>query len=522
MSLLASYLSNPVVQRGLSAAQAFAGVPAAPSAPTQAETQRQQAETQRQQAEMLRQRAFQAALARPDMPIPPEFSTGSALGDEQERLRARYALMRDAGRSAVAERARAQGRSVTYDQSGNPVIGDVNPAQAIGQYAVRPSGLMQSQVVDLPQGGRAVYDREGRLVGTNLSGISDLDATDRAAFNSGQGTVAEQARLRSAMEEGVRKAMQAPVAAAAATAPVAALVAAPVAAAPVAAPVATVPAPRQTPAANEFRLEEDLAALAEAERLAPAATQSVTPQEALAQAQQFLQEEPARIAEETSRKGDKEYRDQIAKTTQELAQARIQKDVSKVRQLSAKLNNLLVNTPGKVAEQQMARFGALGMGVGLPSNIGGTTATPAELATSAQEAPPEPSRINQAPQLSRQVLFDATRRGVMLPRTADQAFAATPDSQTATPRPDLFSVMRRGVPLPPPSQTQQAAPSVSPTAAPTVSILPQGEPSPANYPLTEEGVRQFQADMAVWQRNQLATRRMAALARRANEPTFGL
>lgn len=116
---LATFLSNPVVQRGLSAAaQAFTGVPAAPSAPTQAETQRQQ-------AEMLGQRAFQAALTRPDMPIPPEFSTGSALVDEQARLRARYTLMRDAARSAVAERARAQGRSVTYDQAGNPVIGDM-------------------------------------------------------------------------------------------------------------------------------------------------------------------------------------------------------------------------------------------------------------------------------------------------------------------------------------------------------------------------------------------------------------
>lgn len=118
MAIFGTLLSNPVYQRGLEAAQALAGVPAAAPAPTQAETQRQQ-------AEMERQRAFQAALRSPDMPIPPEFSTGSALVDEQERLRARYALMRDAGRSAVVERARAQGRSVTYDQAGNPVIGDM-------------------------------------------------------------------------------------------------------------------------------------------------------------------------------------------------------------------------------------------------------------------------------------------------------------------------------------------------------------------------------------------------------------
>jgi hypothetical protein len=118
MAIFGTLLSNPVYQRGLEAAQALAGVPAAAPAPTQAETQRQQ-------AEMISQRASIAALARPDMPIPPEFSTGSALGDEQARLRARYALIRAAGRSAVAERARAQGRSVTYDEAGNPVIGDM-------------------------------------------------------------------------------------------------------------------------------------------------------------------------------------------------------------------------------------------------------------------------------------------------------------------------------------------------------------------------------------------------------------
>lgn len=281
-----------------------------PYRPVQTQTPAPVAPVQNQ-AEMLRQRAFQAALARPDMPIPPEFSTGSALGDEQERLRARYALMRDAGRSAVAERARAQGRSVTYDQAGNPVIGDVNPAQAIGQYAVRPSGLMQSQVVDLPQGGRAVYDREGRLVGTNLSGISDLDATDRAAFNRGQGTVAEQARLRSAMEEGVRKAMQAPMAAAAATAPVAAPVAAPaaapIAAAPVAAPAVRAPVPmpasQATPAAplqftpeeimdpESAALEQQAAAVLEQERVRPIQAAED------AQTREFIRTRAARIAD---------------------------------------------------------------------------------------------------------------------------------------------------------------------------------------------------------------------------------
>jgi hypothetical protein len=288
---------------------------------------------------MLRQRAFQAALARPDMPIPPEFSTGSALGDEQERLRARYALMRDAGRSAVAERARAQGRSVTYDEAGNPVIGDVNPAQAIGQYAVRPSGLMQSQVVDLPQGGRAVYDREGRLVGTNISGISDLDATDRVAFNRGQGTVAEQGRLRSAMEEGVRKAMQAPMAAAAATAPVAATAAAPIAAAlpPLATPKMEVSADGSTYVATGLPVLRQTTPVV-----------SATPQEELAQAEQFLQEEPARVALKTAETKVKTYQQEVSETTNALARARASGDTAGVRRLRAKLDQLLQNTPGPV------------------------------------------------------------------------------------------------------------------------------------------------------------------------------
>lgn len=350
---IATYLSNPVVQRGLAAAQALAGVPAAPSAPTQAETQRQQ-------AEMARQRAFTAYLGMgPDNRLPAQLSTGNPVADEQERLRARYALMRDAGRSAVIERAIAQGRSVTYDQSGNPVIGDVNPAQAIGDVS-RPSGLMQSQVVDLPQGGRAVYDREGRLVGTNLSGISDLDATDRAAFNRGQGTVAEQARLRSAMEEGVRKAMQTPVAAAAATAPVAATAAAPVAAAPVAtvqvAPtpsafsipnVPTQPTPMAAAPFRDATGRVDTAAVARAQGRIPVETAAppITPEQELEQAKQFMEQEPTRVAIEKAQAQGKTYQQQVSEITKALAQARTRRDLQAVRRLSAQLDSLVKNPP---------------------------------------------------------------------------------------------------------------------------------------------------------------------------------
>lgn len=80
-------------------------------------------------------------------------------------------------------------------------------------FGPRPSGLLQSQVVELPGGGKAVYDREGRLVGTNIPVDTGMSAADRAGFNRGQGLASERSALRPAMEDAVRKAMEARVAA---------------------------------------------------------------------------------------------------------------------------------------------------------------------------------------------------------------------------------------------------------------------------------------------------------------------
>ena len=322
MAILGNFLSNPIVQRGLSAAQALAGVPAAAPAPTQAETQRQQ-------AEMERQRAFQAALIRPDMPIPPEFSTGSALVDEQERLRARYALMRDAGRSAVAERARAQGRSVTYDQAGNPVIGDM-PQTPIVQAG--------------PEGTRIAY-RNGIPVG-----FSTPTATPPAQrpITPTAPMPAEMAQVRSratglAAERAAQVLRDAAIAAAA---PVAATTAA---APAMAAPRAAVPAPRQTPDANELRLEEDLAALAEAERLAPAAAQSVTPQEeidALNQAAAAAAEIERARPQKAAEKFISTTNDKIAALTQRLREATASGDVNEIRRLADEIKTLQARRTG--------------------------------------------------------------------------------------------------------------------------------------------------------------------------------
>lgn len=402
MAIFGTLLSNPVYQRGLEAAQALAGVPAAAPAPTQAETQRQQ-------AEMLRQRAFQAALARPDMPIPPEFSTGSALGDEQERLRARYALMRDAGRSAVVERARAQGRSVTYDQAGNPVIGDMpqTPIVQAGPEGTRiayrngiPVGFstptatpsaeemrfnqpyrsdaaareaqIQKETAALPAEQRASIAARLGVENTPAAIARSLSAGVSATRSSMAGSpeqgeeirrqataLAAQQRATEIMRSGAQKFnadnaargvqmtptggyLMTPMAAPAAAAPVAAAAAAP-------AVRAAVPAPRQTPAANELRLEEDLAALAEAERLAPAATQSVTPQEefdVLNQAEIVAAEAERVRPQKAAEKFISTTNDKIAALTQKLREATTSGNVNEIRRLADEIKTLQARRTG--------------------------------------------------------------------------------------------------------------------------------------------------------------------------------
>lgn len=128
------------------------------------------------------------------------------------------------GAQAVRERAIAQGRDVSVSPGGQIQIGEADPYKAIGKYRTLPSGLSVDQVENLPGGFKAVYDREGRLVGTNAplpeiasdrpdpnnvdkfgnAAMLPMDAIDRAAINRGEGTVAELSRLYPAMEEAVR------------------------------------------------------------------------------------------------------------------------------------------------------------------------------------------------------------------------------------------------------------------------------------------------------------------------------
>lgn len=147
----------------------------------------------------------------------PWYSPSSMRAMENERqAAARRANQMASGAQAIRETAIAQGRNVAVSPEGRIQISDPDPSKAIGKYAVRPSGLMQSQVEELPGGFKAVYDREGRLVGTNVpfevpsdpatkSPGPFMDAIDRAAFNRGDSTAAERAALYPAMEAAVRQ-----------------------------------------------------------------------------------------------------------------------------------------------------------------------------------------------------------------------------------------------------------------------------------------------------------------------------
>ena len=156
----------------------------------------------------------------------PWYSPSALSASENERAAAiRRTNQMSRGAQAVREQAIAQGRDVSVSPDRQIQIGAPDPYKAIGQYRTLPSGLSVDQVENLPGGGKAVYDREGRLVGTNVpvqvpsdaatkSPGQFMDALDKAAFNRGEGTAAEKAALYPAMEAAVRQARMANPAAA--------------------------------------------------------------------------------------------------------------------------------------------------------------------------------------------------------------------------------------------------------------------------------------------------------------------
>ena len=304
------------------------------------------------------QTAFTNALINPNMPIEAGFQTPSAKVNADLERQARIQNQLLAGRAAIIERARAQGRQVNVDQAtGQLIIGDV-PASS----SVRTIG-----------GQRFAFDAQGRPVGmagdTGVAPPRMQGQTTPSVLTPEMADMNRQ-RIAAALGNAIRAAgrseqslqMRGPVpepqfnpvaAQRAGLAPVTGAVSAdgstytatglPVLR-PGARPMTAVAAPA-TPSAMSARLDEDLAALAEAERTAPGRVASLTPEQALAQAEQFIKQAPAEDAKAAAQARAKAYKQQVSETTRELTRARVRRDVNAVRLLSTRLANLMQNPP---------------------------------------------------------------------------------------------------------------------------------------------------------------------------------
>lgn len=279
--------------------------------------------------------AYLAALANPDKPIEPQFSTGSTTADEQARLRARYARMLAAGQSAVAERAAAQGRLQGTDPvTGAPIVG-----------AATPSPIVQES----PGGVRVAY-RNGVPVG-----FSTPQPT-MPFVGEAQQIIPTATRLAADQSAARMRAAQI-LRAAGATAPaVAAAQAAPVAAAPAPAPampLPTVPA-RPTPLASApFRDASgrvDTAAVAEAQgRVPSAARQPVVNQPAPTEAEVEQALADAAVAEEAAltqateqraQMATEQFDRQLAALTRQIADATRRGDAVAIRRLRNEIDRI--------------------------------------------------------------------------------------------------------------------------------------------------------------------------------------
>lgn len=333
-----------------------------------AATQQPQAPTTPQAPDPT-QRALFNALVNPNMPIEAGFRTPSEKtnADLERQARIRNQLL--AGRSAIIERARLQGRQVGIDpNTGAPIIsGPVTQQLVNGQLVgVRPSGLLESQVMTTPTGQRFVFDREGRVVGTNapVSMLSDrpdlsnvdrfgnaamlpMDAVDRAAFNQGQGTVSEQRRLSPAIQQAFQQALRGSMASPAATG----AAAAPATAAPTATATAA-PAPAApytpSPATRALMAAPMPAALAAVSPPLATAARPVPLEQAVSQAEQFIAEETPELVPNLPRQ--QRVAQAVANTEAEI-QRELQtgRDRNKLRQLLQRAR-LLKSGPREVQD----------------------------------------------------------------------------------------------------------------------------------------------------------------------------
>lgn len=283
------------------------------------------------------QRASTNALVNPNMPIEAGFQTPSAKVNADLERQARIRNQLSAGRAAIIERARAQGRQVDVDpNTGQLIIGDVqasSPVRTIG-------------------GQRFAFDAQGRPVGMAAdTGVAPprMEGQTTPSVLTPEMADMNRQRIAAALSEALRRSA-APVAAAAPA------MAAPIVAAPAptmtapaapALPLPTAPArPTPMPSApfRDATGRVDTAAVARAQGRTPVEVQP-TPEQALAQAEQFIEQEPERIMEEDIQRRTKSYQEEVAETTRQLTRARMDRNIAAVRRLTNKLSGLLSRRP---------------------------------------------------------------------------------------------------------------------------------------------------------------------------------
>jgi hypothetical protein len=314
------------------------------------------------------QTAFTNALVNPNMPIEAGFQTPSAKVNADLERQARIQNQLAAGRAAIIERARAQGRSVSTDPAtGQLVIGDApasSPVQTVG-------------------GQRFAFDQQGRVVGmaadTGVAPPRVQGQTTPSVLTPEMADMSRQ-RIAAALGEALRRsaapvaaaapAMAAPVAAAAPAmaAPAVAAAPAPTMAAPAAPalPLPTAPArPTPMPSApfRDATGRVDTAAVARAQGRTPVETTPppVTPEQvdaALAEAETMQEIQAIGQAEQQATQATRAFDRQIADLTNRLTAASRAGNRAEVIRLTNSIRRLRAQRAGQLSSAPIIEAGS--------------------------------------------------------------------------------------------------------------------------------------------------------------------
>lgn len=338
-----------------------------------AATQQPQAPTTPQAPDPT-QRALFNALVNPNMPIEAGFRTPSEKtnADLERQARIRNQLL--AGRSAIIERARAQGRQVDVDpNTGQLIIGDVpasSPVRTIGgqRFAFDAQGRPVGMAADT---GVAPPRMQGQTTPSVLTPeMADMNRQRIAAALGNAIRAAGRSEQSLQMRGPVPEPQFNPVAAQrAGLAPVTGAVSADGATytatglpvlRPGARPTTAMAAPA-APSAMGARLDEDLAALAEAERTAPRAAPPVTPEQvdaALAEAEAMQEIQAIGQAEQQATQATRAFDRQIADLTNRLTAASRAGNRAEVVRLTNSIRRLRAQRAGQLSSAPIIEAGS--------------------------------------------------------------------------------------------------------------------------------------------------------------------